>query len=454
MNLIQIPRGTRDFSPEQIRKRKYILDLLREVFESYAYDPLETPAMEMKQTLLGKYGEEGDKLIFKIVDNGDIGSKIPANTDLTQITNFITEKALRYDLTIPMARFVAMHAQTLSMPFKRYQMQAVWRGDKPQKGRYREFYQCDVDIVGSDCLLCEAELLEIYDQAFYKLGVPDLEIQINSRKILQAIIQQIDATEYANQIIATIDKIEKIGKQAVLDLCSNYLSSPEQLTNLCAFLQIEGDNHQIIEQLHALFNSNDLGQEGISELNQILNLLSQMQINCMPRITTHLARGIDYYTGMIVEVKTKAVSMGSLGGGGRYQNIANSFGVAGINGVGVSFGVDRIYDVLEELKLFPALETKPKLLFAYMDINTVAINLKLINKLRQASFICMLFPEAKKITKQIKYAEKKNIPYIVFIGEQELTENKATIKNIQTGRQNSISLDASITEWQDCLNKL
>lgn len=462
MMQLQIPRGTRDFAPEQMRKRQYVLDILRRTFESYAYDPLETPAMEMKHILLGKYGDEGDKLIFKILDNGEIAHKVPANTLIEQVPNFISEKALRYDLTIPMARFVAMHANSLPLPFKRYQMQAVWRGDKPQKGRYREFYQCDVDIVGSDSLLCEAELLAIYAQVFRELRIPKIQIQINSRKILQALIQQIGAEKYANTIITNIDKIDKIGKDAVLELCKKYLPQPETLAVLADFLAITGDNTQIIQRLEILFAENTLGKQGLSEISEILQLVQAMDLQCEPEIVTHLARGIDYYTGMIVEIKTKAMEMGSLGGGGRYQNIAGSFGVEGINGVGISFGLDRICDVLENLDLFPQSQAQTSLLFVNLyknsqDLhqqNILKATLAIAQKLRNQGIACMLYPEPKKITKQFKYAEKKAIPYLVFLGEEEFLQGQAKIKNIYTGKQILIDLKADASEWQNCFQSL
>ena len=441
-----LPQGTRDFSPEVVRKRQYIFDTIRSVFEVYGFQPLETPAMENMETLMGKYGEEGDKLIFKILNNGlDNPAKLEqAKVDFEKVltgknNKGITERALRYDLTIPFARYVAMNYGQLSMPFKRYQIQPVWRADRPQRGRYREFYQCDADVVGSKSLLNEVELACIYSEVFKKLGV-EVEIRINSRKILTALAELCGGADRMMDITIAIDKLDKIRLEKVKEELTQRGLTDTQLVTIEEYLSIEGSNAEKMASLAKLIGHLDTGKQGMNEIQYLLDFLSSTP-DASGQLSTDftLARGLNYYTGIIFEVKAKNVTMGSIGGGGRYDDLTGLFGVPNVPGVGISFGVDRIYDVMEELKLFPAdVHTGTKVLFFNLGEAECRAAFTLVQQLRSKGTAAELFHENQKFEKQFKYAEKKGITYIVIIGSKELENATCTIKNIVSGEQETI----------------
>ncbi len=447
-----LPQGTRDFGADTVRKRNYIFNTIKTVFELYGFEPLETPAMENLDTLMGKYGEEGDKLIFKILNNGlDNPAKLQQAKEAFEKvltgknTSSITERALKYDLTIPFARYVAMNHHQLTMPFKRYQIQPVWRADRPQKGRYREFYQCDADVVGSDSLLNEVELATIYATVFEKLGI-DVTIKINSRKILAALAEVSGGAEKMMSITIAIDKLDKVGIEKVKEELTQHGLNAEQLSIIEKYLLIGGGNDEKIQQIKSLLGKTETGKKGIEELESVLSAFS---IQHSPiSIDFTLARGLNYYTGIIFEVKANHVQMGSIGGGGRYDDLTGLFGVPNIPGVGISFGVDRIYDVMEELKLFPAtVHTGTKLLFFNLGEAESKKAFELMQQLRNKGISCELFHEQAKFDKQFKYAEKKQIPFIVIIGTKELELNSCTVKELQTGVQETISMEALLSKF-------
>jgi histidyl-tRNA synthetase len=451
MSKPSLPQGTRDFSAAVVHKRNYILQTIQKVFELYGFQPLETPAMENLETLMGKYGEEGDKLIFKILNNGlDNPAKHEAATAAFnkvldgKSTKDLTERALRYDLTIPFARYVAMNHAQLTMPFKRYQMQPVWRADRPQKGRYREFYQCDADVVGSSSLLNELELTHIYASVFEKLKLP-VEIRINSRKILAALAAVCGGADKMIDITVAIDKLDKIGIEKVKEELNGRGLDANQIAVIEKYLQISGSNSEKINQLTALIGSIAEGQEGLLEINTLLEHFSAFpNVNLVADFT--LARGLNYYTGIIFEVKAIGVSMGSIGGGGRYNDLTGLFGVKDIPGVGISFGVDRIYDVLEELNAFPdTIQSSTKVLFFNVGAAESASAFLLLQELRSRGIAAEIFHENAKFDKQFKYAEKKNIGYVVIIGEAELAAGTCVIKNLTTGKQETISRESLLT---------
>ena len=451
MSKPSLPQGTRDFSAAVVHKRNYILQTIQKVFELYGFQPLETPAMENLETLMGKYGEEGDKLIFKILNNGlDNPAKHEAATAAFnkvldgKSTKDLTERALRYDLTIPFARYVAMNHAQLTMPFKRYQMQPVWRADRPQKGRYREFYQCDADVVGSSSLLNELELTHIYASVFEKLKLP-VEIRINSRKILAALAAVCGGADKMIDITVAIDKLDKIGIEKVKEELNGRGLDANQIAIIEKYLQISGSNTEKINQLTALIGSIAEGQEGLLEINTLLEHFSAFpNVNLVADFT--LARGLNYYTGIIFEVKAIGVSMGSIGGGGRYNDLTGLFGVKDIPGVGISFGVDRIYDVLEELNAFPdTIQSSTKVLFFNAGAIESASAFLLLQELRNRGIAAEIFHEQAKFDKQFKYAEKKNIGYIVIIGEAEIAAGTCVVKNLTTGTQETISREALLT---------
>jgi len=463
-----IPQGTRDFGPETVRKRNHIFNTIRSVFELYGFQPLETPAMENMETLMGKYGDEGDKLIFKILNNGlnRPEKKESATAAFQKVLagkndKDLTERALRYDLTIPFARYVAMNYGQLTMPFKRYQMQPVWRADKPQRGRYREFYQCDADVVGSNSLINEVELAIIYATVFEKLGI-GVEIKINNRKILAALAEWVRMTGYSygegfhqppdkplsesNEMITiatAIDKLDKIGIDKVKDELVQKGLNVAQITLIEKYLLIEGSNEEKLIQIKELFQYNNMPDEtkkGIEEIEFILGYSPLTTHHSPLSIDFTLARGLNYYTGIIFEVKASKVQMGSIGGGGRYDDLTGTFGVPNVPGVGISFGVDRIYDVMEELQLFPAaVQTGTQVLFFNLGDEESKNAFTLMQQLRGKGISCELYPESAKFDKQFKYAEKKNILYAVIIGSKELAEATCTIKNLQTGNQQTIT---------------
>lgn len=447
---VGLPQGTRDFGPEVVRKRQYILNTIKTVFELYGFQPLETPAMENLETLMGKYGEEGDKLIFKILNNGlgdekNIEKSKAAFAAALQGKNDtnLTERALKYDLTIPFARYVAMNHGQLAFPFKRYQIQPVWRADRPQRGRYREFYQCDADVVGSKSLLNEVELTNIYATVFERLKVP-VEIRLNSRKILAALAEAAGGAEKMTDITVAIDKLDKIGLEKVKEELAQRGLTEAQIQTVQTYLSISGDNDEKLARATELFSGSETGRQGIAELEYILQTVADSPL------TTHhsllidltLARGLNYYTGTIFEVKAVGVIMGSIGGGGRYDDLTGLFGVPGIPGVGISFGVDRIYDVMEELKLFPeAVGQGTRVLFFNLGEAESRAAYKLLQAVRSAGTAAEIFHEHQKFDKQFKYAEKKAIPFAVLIGSAELAAAEAVVKDLRTGQQQRLPFD-------------
>lgn len=446
---VSLPQGTRDFGPETVRKRNYIFSIIRSVFEKYGFQPLETPAMENLDTLMGKYGEEGDRLIFKILNNG---LSDPANSEKARNafelvlagknTKDITERALRYDLTIPFARYVAMNHQRIHFPFRRYQVQPVWRADRPQRGRYREFYQCDADVVGSNSLLNEVELTGIYAEVFEKLGIA-VTIKLNNRKVLAALAAVAGGSDKLTDITVAIDKLDKIGlDKVVLELVGRGIND-DQVAIIKKYLAVGGNNNERLRQIEELLGSEELGRQGVAELRWILDFLESSGKGNLPvEIDFTLARGLNYYTGTIFEVKARDAQIGSIGGGGRYDDLTGLFGVPGIPGVGISFGVDRIYDVLEEKNVFPAeVQTGTDVLFFNLGDAECKMAFSLAARLREKGVRCELFHEAVKFDKQFKYAERRNIPYIVIIGSQELTEKRCTVKRLSDGTQESLPFE-------------
>ncbi|RYY59278.1 MAG: histidine--tRNA ligase [Chitinophagaceae bacterium] len=440
---VSLPQGTRDFPPDVVRRRNYIFSTIRSVFELYGFEPLETPAMENLSTLMGKYGDEGDKLIFKILNNGlaDPKNLERSKTAFDQVLlgkndKDLTERALKYDLTIPFARFVAMNHSTLSFPFKRYQIQPVWRADRPQRGRYREFYQCDADVVGSRSLMNEVELINIYSTVFTRLGIP-VEIKLNSRKILAALAETIGASDRLTDITVAIDKLDKIGMEKVSEELTAKGFAENQVNLVREFLGIHGDNKHKMNSLRELLGVSNIGAEGIQELETIFAYPGIDTI--APVLDLTLARGLNYYTGAILEITALNVNMGSIGGGGRYDDLTGLFGVTGIPGVGISFGVDRIYDVMDELSLFPeSLISTSKVLFFNLGESESQRAFQLLQALRAAGISGEIYPENAKFDKQFKYATRKNIPFIAIIGEKEMEEQSVTVKDLRTSNQSSI----------------
>ncbi|HSU28249.1 MAG TPA: histidine--tRNA ligase [Chitinophagaceae bacterium] len=438
-----IPQGTRDFGADEVRKRNFILDTIKTEFELYGFQPLETPAMENLDTLLGKYGEEGDRLIFKILNNGLDNSEKEkeARQGFEKVLKgkndkAITERALKYDLTIPFARYVAMHHTRLNFPFKRYQVQPVWRADRPQRSRYREFYQCDADVVGSDSLFNEIEFAIIYSKVFYKLGIPGITIKVNHRALLSALAETCGDLKYFTPITVAIDKLEKAGIEKVVAELESKGLNKEQIKIIREYLDIQGTNKNKIKRLEELLGKNENGRRGIADLKFVLS-----QQDLLLDLT--LARGLNYYTGTIFEVTPPAdLKIGSIGGGGRYDDLTGLFGVPDIPGVGISFGVDRIYDVMEEMKLFPAaVHIGTQALFFNLGETESRQAFQLMEELRDMGIRCEMYPDTVKFDKQFKYAEKKNIPYVIIIGSKELEEKNCTIKDLRTGKQESVSFD-------------
>ncbi len=452
-----IPQGTRDFSADIVRKRHYIFNTIRSVFELYGFQPLETPAMENLETLMGKYGEEGDKLIFKILNNGLDNEakfeKIQLGFDKImdgKSSKDITERALRYDLTIPFARYVAMNHQQLPMPFKRYQMQPVWRADRPQKGRYREFYQCDADVVGSKSLQNELELIQIYASVFQKLNIP-IEIRINNRKILAALAELCGGVEKLTEITIAIDKLDKIGIGKVKEELLSRGLNEVQIHIIESFLNISGNNSEKLSKLKSIFSDNEMGKIGIAELDYLITKTASTAVQHQLVLDLTLARGLNYYTGTIFEIKALNVQIGSIGGGGRYDDLTGLFDVPNIPGVGISFGVDRIYDVMSELDIFPKeVATATKILFFNLGETEVAKAMELANNLRNRNVSCEVFHENTKFDKQFKYAEKKGIPFIGILGDKELEQGAINVKNLATGVQRMITFEELLNQdiWE------
>lgn len=445
-----IPKGTRDFTPAEMARRNYIFDTIRSVFRLYGFAPIETPAMENLSTLMGKYGEEGDKLLFKILNSGDflrgVDRALLDNPDghMGKLTSQLCEKGLRYDLTVPFARFVVMHRNDLQMPFKRYQIQSVWRADRPQKGRYREFYQCDADIVGSDSLINEVELLELIDEVFARLGI-NIVIKINNRKVLAGIATLIGHPDKMVDITVAIDKLDKIGFEAVnAELLERGLT-PEAVSALEPILKIDGTVGQRLDRLSELLGGVEEGARGVAELREIVTGVEALGLRGELDLDVSLARGLNYYTGAIIEVKAKDVAIGSITGGGRYDNLTGVFGMPGLSGVGISFGADRIYDVLNRLDLYPAeLLTGAKALFLNMGATEAAASMKMLKEMRAAGIAAEIYPDAAKMKKQMAYADAKGIPFVAIVGESELAEGKLTLRNMQSGEQETLTLAGAI----------
>ena len=457
-----IPKGTRDFGPVEMAKRNYIFNTIRSVYDLYGFQQIETPAQETLQTLMGKYGEEGDKLLFKILNSGDYLSKI-GDSELTErntlrLASKICEKGLRYDLTVPFARYVVMHREELQLPFKRYQVQPVWRADRPQKGRYREFYQFDGDVVGSDSLLNEVELMQIVDTVFTRFGVR-VQIKINNRKILTGIAEVIGAADKIVDITVAIDKLDKIGIDNVNQELREDGLSEEQIEKLRPIIMLEGTNEEKLNTIAEVLKDSEIGLKGVEELRYILNMLNgsaeanstlytlHSTLNNELQLDLTLARGLSYYTGAIFEVKAIDTPMGSISGGGRYDNLTGIFGMPGLSGVGISFGVDRIYDVLNALDLYPkdSLNTT-QVLFINFGEQETAYCLPIINKVRENGIRAEIYPDATKMKKQMSYANAKQIPFVVLAGESEMAAQKVTLKNMETGEQMLVSQEELIAK--------
>jgi histidyl-tRNA synthetase len=438
-----IPKGTRDFLPAEVAKRNYIFDTIREVFRLYGFQPIETPAMENLSTLMGKYGEEGDKLLFKILNSGDFISKVPetvfTNKDSNKLTPHISEKGLRYDLTVPFARFVVQYQNELTFPFRRYQIQPVWRADRPQKGRYREFFQCDADVVGSDSLLNEMELIQIVDDVFDRLKIA-IVVKVNNRKILAGIAEIIGEHERLTDITVAIDKLEKIGLEKVNQELAEKGVSSEAIDKLQPVLVLGGSTPDKLEQLEILLDSSETGMKGVAEIKTLFGYIERLNLITPVELDLTLARGLNYYTGAIIEVKSTDMEMGSICGGGRYDDLTGIFGLPGVSGVGISFGAERIYDVLEHLNQFPQKTAEStRVMFVNFGEKEEAYCLPLLAKLRQSGINSEIFPENAKMKKQMAYANKKEIPFVVLAGESEMETMKYTLKNMQSGDQHVVS---------------
>lgn len=443
-----IPKGTRDFGPVEMAKRNYIFDTIKEVYALYGFQQIETPAMETLQTLMGKYGEEGDKLLFKILNSGDYMNKV-SDEDLHSLNSLklaakLCEKGLRYDLTVPFARYVVQHREELQLPFKRYQIQPVWRADRPQKGRYREFYQCDADVVGSDSLLNEVELMQIVDTVFTKFGVR-VCIKINNRKILTGIAEVIGEAEKIVDITVAIDKLDKIGLEKVNEELRNDGISEEAIEKLQPIISLSGSNEEKLEVISQVLAGSETGLKGVEETRFILDTLKAVGLNNEIELDLTLARGLNYYTGAIFEVKALDTPMGSITGGGRYDNLTGIFGLSGLSGVGISFGADRIYDVLNALDLYPKeAVNSTQVLFINFGETETAYCLPIVGKLRQAGIRSEIFPDKAKMKKQMSYANAKNIPFVVLAGENEMAAGKVTLKNMESGEQTLVTAEELI----------
>ena len=444
---IQVPKGTRDFTSKVMFRRNYIFKKVKSCFERYGYAPIETPAMENIETLTGKYGQEGDRLIFKVLNSGDFLSKtiIDNTTTSKSLSKDISDKALRYDLTVPFARFVVNNKNEITFPFKRYQMQNVWRADRPQKGRFREFYQCDADVIGSKSLLNEIELIQLCDDIFTSLNIPNIQILINNRKILSAMIELMSASEYFDQFVIILDKIDKIGVENVKKELIKLGLDVEKINLLDNFLNIKN-----INDISSLVNETELGNKGVEELDFILKLIKSLGLKSSElKFDISLARGLDYYTGSIFEVKSLDVNIGSIAGGGRYDDLTSIFGLKDVSGVGISFGIDRIYLVMEELGLFPTdIDTSSKVLF--LNFGEIEANycFKYLNELRENNISSELYPNNDKIKKQMNYANNKGVQFVVMIGEDEMKSGQLTTKNMSTGEQKVMSISEFIKIFQ------
>ncbi len=448
-----LAKGTRDFTPVEMEKRNHIYNTLKTIFKKYGYSEIQTPSFENLSTLTGKYGDEGDKLIFKILNSGDYLSKAPEKLleekKSTELISSISEKALRYDLTVPFARYVVMHQHEITLPFKRFQIQPVWRADRPQRGRYREFYQCDVDVVGSDSLLNEAEFILIYQEALTKLGLQDFNIKLNNRKILSGIAEVVGKPELIVDMTVAIDKLDKIGLEGVNKELLERGFTEEDLAVLKPIIELSGTNLEKLTALKTVLVDSAVGLQGISEIETVFDYLQKLGqgslLEKIVEVDITLARGLNYYTGCIFEVKTNEVQMGSIGGGGRYDDLTGMFGLKDLTGVGVSFGADRIYDVLEELNLFPPSNAeRTKVLIINFDKELEGFTLPILYQLREAGIAAELYPAAAKLKKQMSYADAKQVPYVLLIGDEEVRSGELSLKNMETGEQEKLGLAALI----------
>src|SRR6478736_459246 len=447
MEKVSLPKGTRDFGPTQMAKRQFIIDSIKKVFRNYGFQPLETPAMENLSTLTGKYGDEGDQLLFKILNSGDFLKDVDKqnleNRNSKLVTWDISEKGLRYDLTVPFARYVVMNRHEITFPFKRYQIQPVWRADRPQRGRYREFYQCDADVVGTSSLVCEAEIILMIKDAFYSLGISDYSIKINHRGILSGLAQIIGAVENESALFVAIDKLDKIGEEKVKEELRPKGFSEQNLSLLFETLNFKGNTKQKIDFLAQKFNPSEKGQKGLKDFSDVLSLVEGFGSNDdHVEFDIALARGLSYYTGCIFEVKINNVAIGSVSGGGRYDNLTAVFDAKEkSSGVGISFGIDRIYDAMEELKIFPKEATASStVLIAHLDEESFKYSLKITQSLRENEIACEIYPDQAKIKKQMEYADKKAIPFVIVIGSEEVKTGILTLKKMETGDQSKLSL--------------
>lgn len=446
-----VPKGTRDFSPTEMVRRNYIFDTIKSVFRKYGYQQIETPSMENLSTLTGKYGDEGDKLIFKILNSGDFWVDAESKKQKAESFEFnskslisvISEKALRYDLTVPFARYVVMHQNEIAFPFKRFQVQPVWRADRPQRGRYREFYQCDADVVGSDSLLNEAEFVLIYDEALSKLGLKDFTIKINNRKILSGIAELIDKSDDIVDLTVAIDKLDKIGLDGVIKELMERGFSAGDIEKIKPVILLEGSNTEKLESLRNALAASETGLKGCEEIETVFNYIANCQLQTASlELDITLARGLNYYTGAIFEVKTNEVAMGSIGGGGRYDDLTGMFGLKGLTGVGISFGADRIYDVMDELNLFPeSTGQTTKLLICCFDKDGEKFAFPILQKLRAQNINAELYPAGAKLKKQLDYANNKNIPYTIIIGSEEIESGLLTVKDMRSGTQEKLTVE-------------
>ncbi len=454
MSKPSIPKGTRDFLPQVMVKRNYIFNTIKKSFVKYGFLPIETPCMENTATLMGKYGEEGDKLIFKIVNSGDFLSganeKALQEKNSNALLSSISEKALRYDLTVPFARFVVQHQNEISFPFKRYQIQPVWRADRPQKGRYREFYQCDADVVGSDSLLYEIELVQLFDEVLSNLGLTDVTIKINNRKILSGIAEITGQSDKIVDITVAIDKLDKIGEEGVVKELLEKNIPTSTIEIIRPLFSMKGSNDDVLMSIQNMLSASEIGLKGVEELRYVLDAIKSLGLrNAQLEFDVTLARGLNYYTGAIFEVKANNVQMGSICGGGRYDDLTGIFGLKNLSGVGISFGADRIYDVMDELNLFPAFsdETTQILLINFGVDDMKALNI--LKEIREKGVNAELYPENAKLAKQMKYADSKNIPYVLFLGEEELTSGQLKLKNMASGEQVNVSVEEVIIKMKN-----
>ncbi|RZS96224.1 histidine--tRNA ligase [Cecembia calidifontis] len=445
-----LPKGTRDFGPVQMARRNYILQTIKETFSLFGFQQIETPAMENLSTLTGKYGDEGDQLLFKILNSGDFLKHVEPS-DLEKGTSAVlpkvSEKGLRYDLTVPFARYVVMNRNEITFPFKRYQIQPVWRADRPQKGRYREFYQCDADVVGTDSLVCELEILLMIKRVFSKLGIADYSIKVNNRKILTGLSEVIGEKGREGELCVAIDKLDKIGWEKVQEELNQRGFGESSIELLSPIITLKADNQSKLDFLKGFLSSSATGLKGLQEMEEVLRLLETFgETQDHVDFDVVLARGLTYYTGAIFEVKIHNVSIGSVSGGGRYDNLTGVFGLEGVSGVGFSFGVDRIYDVMEELGLFPEQHAdQTKVLITYFDKKGFDYGLKILNRLRQAGIASELYPDETKIKKQFTYADKKKVPYVVILGDNEIKEKNVSLKNLISGKQEVLNVEEMIS---------